>query len=561
MGRMTDRLLRSSGSFTRALGKIALKKAANVMGVGAYRYRGRGLYTGRGRYNFLKSTGNFTRALGKLALKKIENLAGVGRYRYTRPPGPLTKRAGVALNSNVKRALGGMAFGGRGAYYANNLVSGAGMRAAGPASFRGSGDETGAVTVSNTEYIGNIFAPGITGGSAVAFDVVSFALNPGLERTFPWLSQIAANYEEYEFKQLVFKYKSTTLNSLNSSTGQIGTIVIATNYNANARTYTDVNQMKTAGHMVDGRVTDDLVHGIECQPSKNPGSSPGGYVRTNPVVNGEDLKSYDKGKLQIGISNSPAAFNGFPVGELTVDYTVTLRKPRLYTALGRSISRDIFYWADDVNKSGHLAPDLATNTAFTNALLVGQQNNIGCVVSVPAAVADLDGVAVDAAFKVTFPASYAGLVKLVYTYTLLTASTANNVAQTFKKPWENDGTETVRTPILVSGNITPYLDCFFGLTNPTQYPTWQSTNTVHSGNTTGGTAASDTYTFEWHLQVQQATLGADNSIICPIAVASAEANMTGSSFLEVVEYNPLNDGATAQAPLFVNNVGVITSAD
>jgi hypothetical protein len=44
--------------------------------------------------------------------------------------------------------------------------------------------------------------PDLGGGVIEDFQNQSILLNPGLEASFPWLSQVAQNFEEYEFVQL-----------------------------------------------------------------------------------------------------------------------------------------------------------------------------------------------------------------------------------------------------------------------------------------------------------------------------------------------------------------------
>lgn len=90
-------------------------------------------------------------------------------------------------------------YSGRGSYARNEVMVG--------------GDETGSICISNREYVGDIFAPSASG----TFSVTPFPLNPGLEQSFPWLSQLAANYEEYEFIQLVFEFKSVFPNTASTT--------------------------------------------------------------------------------------------------------------------------------------------------------------------------------------------------------------------------------------------------------------------------------------------------------------------------------------------------------
>jgi hypothetical protein len=59
-----------------------------------------------------------------------------------------------------------------------------------------------------------------------------FRINPAIATTFPWLSSIAGNYEQYVIQGLVFEFKSTSAYALSSSNAALGTVIMATQYNS-----------------------------------------------------------------------------------------------------------------------------------------------------------------------------------------------------------------------------------------------------------------------------------------------------------------------------------------
>lgn len=217
----------------------------------------------------------------------------------------------------------------------NDLVEGG---APSVAQFASTGDETGALAISNREYLGDVFGNALVavGSQPISFTKTSYILNPGLEKTFPWLSQIASNYEEYEFKQLMFTYKST-VQDINSNNGQVGTAIMTTTYNANASDFPDKASMMQYAHSSSMKVTDDGIHGVECDPSKLSGS-PGKFIRSGNI-DVTDLNTYDYGKFQLGIANTPSSLANNAIGELWVSYTLILRKPKIVTNKGLTISR------------------------------------------------------------------------------------------------------------------------------------------------------------------------------------------------------------------------------
>lgn len=401
----------------------------------------------------------------------------------------------------IQRGMQGMSgqglYTGSGAYISNNLIDGDDTNLV--PSMQEIGDETGSVIISFREYIGDIYAPGTAGsGTATPFAIQSFALNPGIQATFNWLSQIASNYEEYEFIQLIFEYRSTTTDIGNSTTGQCGTIVMATNYNAGADTFTDKQTMLDYAHAHDCKVTENMSHGVECAPNKTAISTQL-YVRSGPAPSGSDIKTYDKGKFQVAICNCPPAYNGLPIGELRVYYTVKLSKPKLATSRGTEIDRDLFY----TNHSTGTSPTGATPFGAAGAkIYVGQQNNIGSqLVSNGASGGTL-----------TLPANYTGNLALkIYCST-------NN---------QNVAGAALNAPSIALGTNAQIVGIF---------DMWDVDGTPTSGYSSNPVAVGtqgDTYT-EYHFFVTASTNGYNNSIIITGSVGCTSNVFTS---VEVVQYN------------------------
>lgn len=251
------------------------------------------------------------------------------------------------------------------------------------------------VVISRREYVSEIYAPPLQSGleTCVPFANYVYSLNPGLERTFPWLSQIAMNYDEYELVQCIFTFKSTTTESNTNSNGQVGTIIMATNYNAAAAQFYDKSTMMSYSGANSGKLTATIMHGVECDPSKLSGS-PGEYVRSNPVIVGQDLKTYDHGTFQLAIANCAATYANVSLGELWVSYTIRLRKPKFFTNLGLGITQDLFLSAQGTESSTY---PFGTDTTRYAA----QQNNLGSKVT-----------ATGNAITITFPAYYRGYLQV-----------------------------------------------------------------------------------------------------------------------------------------------------
>ena len=123
--------------------------------------------------------------------------------------------------------------------------------------------DTGAIILSHREFVGNVYGP----SAGKDFEVQAFTLNPGLEDTFPWLAQIAGNYEEYQMMQLMFSFKSTVSN-FQTSTGVTGTVLSATQYDTNQRLFEDKKTIMETHGATSCKATQNLVAGVECDPTK-----------------------------------------------------------------------------------------------------------------------------------------------------------------------------------------------------------------------------------------------------------------------------------------------------
>lgn len=171
------------------------------------------------------------------------------------------------------------------------------------------------IRIRNREFIANV-------GSTTAFTLSSFNLNPGLNGTFPWLSTIAANYEEYEFNGLIFEFVTTTGTAISGSSAAMGQIIMATDYDSLDDPFSSGVQMMAAMFSNTGVPYSNLLHAVECDPSQRPAKVM--YIRSGPVSSG-DLRLYDLGVFGFATQNQQS--NAAGLGLLWVSYDVVLRKP------------------------------------------------------------------------------------------------------------------------------------------------------------------------------------------------------------------------------------------
>lgn len=166
--------------------------------------------------------------------------------------------------------------------------------------------------VCHREYLGDI-------NGTAGFNNLQYPLNPGMATTFPWLSVVAQNYQEYKFHGLVFEFKSLLTDFVTG--GSPGVVIMSTNYNADDLAYTTKQQMENSEYAVSTKPTCNMMHGIECATGQT--ILPQKYVRNGAVPAGQDLRLYDQGVFQFATQQNPIT----DIGELWVSYCVEFFKP------------------------------------------------------------------------------------------------------------------------------------------------------------------------------------------------------------------------------------------
>lgn len=513
---------------TEAMNKMGSNMASNIAQAQeaiAQRYSmKRPRVEGQGAYNLSKFNRDFKSIVPKSIRRQMEHSILQGMQGY--------------------EGMG--AYSGRGAY--NNLIVG-GRPSMG---FSSDNDETQSITISHCEYLQDVF-----GAPSAAFTVESWALNPGLTENFPWLSQIAANYEEYEFIQLIFHFKSTVdVNATNNNNGATGTIILATNYNPSAPNFANKEIMMQYHGANSGRVVEDHDHGVECDPDKNAGSAQK-YVRSSPAIVGQDPKTFDLGKFQIGQVNIPQAFYNQQIGELWVSYTVKLTKPRLFTSVGSNIPESRYITAQTTNW---------TMATATGGLLGNSSNNIGTL------VLNADGTVNTTSTTWTQATDSAYLLSMQQNFIPVTISmssragvaTTTNAATALKFTFPDFLTGVYEIAILVEGTgLATYTGLAWttegsaaAFNDMTPSPGAQA---ISSNNWYG--ANSSFFTLNMRVALNPITQGVDNNVYLAWQCASLAVSTAVVSVTQIIirQCNPnLIQSPTNPLPLYVSNLGVVT---
>jgi hypothetical protein len=157
----------------------------------------------------------------------------------------------------------------------------------------------------------------VTPGSGVFTILASIALNPGIQTSFPWLSNEAAGWEYYRFNRVRAIWVPT------SGTQVAGDIIMAPDYDAAdaaplgetaMSSYTDAEEANVWARFACDMESDLLNSDVRRK-----------YVRTGALAPNLDIKTYDSGNLFVASTDDASA----NTGKLWIEYDVTLYDPHV----------------------------------------------------------------------------------------------------------------------------------------------------------------------------------------------------------------------------------------
>lgn len=204
----------------------------------------------------------------------------------------------------------------------------------------------GGTVIRFQEYLGDI----ITSATPGAFDMHSWIINAANRDSFPFMAQIAANYEQYQIEGLVYEFRSTSADALNSTNTALGSVLLATQYDVADALFQSKAEMLNYEYSNSVKPSENCMHMIECAPSQS--VLPILYTLDGSAPSGTDQRLYHLGRFNVATIGFQAA--SVRIGEIHCTYQIRLLKPKIYSALG--LDNDL--WR-------------LQNTSYTNLLPLG----------------------------------------------------------------------------------------------------------------------------------------------------------------------------------------------
>jgi len=157
----------------------------------------------------------------------------------------------------------------------------------------------------------------VTPGNGLFTILAAIALNPGLQASFPWLSNEAAGWESYRFNKLRLIWVPSM------GTQVAGDILIAPDYDAADAAPTGEAAMASYSDSEEANIWARFE--CVCEPDLLNGEMRRKFIRLGALAPNLDVKTYDSGIMFVASTDD--AINN--TGKLWIEYDVTLFNPHV----------------------------------------------------------------------------------------------------------------------------------------------------------------------------------------------------------------------------------------
>jgi len=165
----------------------------------------------------------------------------------------------------------------------------------------------------HSEYVGDV-----TTSADGTFKATTYTVNPANAITFPWLSNMAANFESYQVEGMIFRFESTSGQSVASTNTAIGTVMGVFEYDSLDATPISKAQLLQYEGCVDARCDQSFLVGVECAP----GMKVLDRLYIGAPATGADPKMYNVGDFTIATQGQPGS--NVNIGELWCHYKIRM---------------------------------------------------------------------------------------------------------------------------------------------------------------------------------------------------------------------------------------------
>lgn len=200
----------------------------------------------------------------------------------------------------------------------------------------------GRMVIQNHEYLSDVTCTN-------AFTTTLYPLNPGLNSTFAWASNIANNYEFYQFRELSIEYRPFV------GTSTTGSVMMSVDYDVADGAPQNKQRLMSFLGSTQGACYSPITY--RCVPADLARFGGQRYTRPGSVPAGKDSKTYDVGNLIVATEGGAGAASG----SLYLKYTLEMSTPHSPAEFPWDNSGIIYSPAASSSKVAPLTAAVVTN--------------------------------------------------------------------------------------------------------------------------------------------------------------------------------------------------------
>lgn len=206
--------------------------------------------------------------------------------------------------------------------------------------------EKGEMSICHSEYLGELITGNNEANGPSAFLSQNYPINPGNMATFPWLSTVANNFQDYKFRKLIFEFRPLCSESTSTTSGSLqsmGSVIIATQYDSTSQPYPNKAQMENSDFAVSVKPSGKAMHAVECKAAMNPLGTLYVAAQLGTTANTSssqgDIRFQNLGYVQFASVGCPILANTpISLGEIWVHFECDLLKPQLNGGLNSLVT-------------------------------------------------------------------------------------------------------------------------------------------------------------------------------------------------------------------------------
>jgi len=170
------------------------------------------------------------------------------------------------------------------------------------------------IIIRHREYIGEVY-------SNTFFMTSNISLNPGMP-TYPWLSGIARNFQEYRILGMVIEYVPE-VSEVSANEISLGYVALAAQYRTDMPPYPSLESALESEFAVQCKPNTPMMLALECDPNQSPFRNY--YVRSTAATNAFDIHSFDMAMLNVLVGNQQTS--AIDLGAIWISYEIELFRP------------------------------------------------------------------------------------------------------------------------------------------------------------------------------------------------------------------------------------------